>query len=163
MFSLNSATSTHFLQEQWEKHKHGKLWHLEKGYDLGLIYHKWHLRSSLTFLYAHTSDSSITGFQQSSNKQNNKQKSNQRDWTRWIWMWTWHLQLGALITSAALGTYSALCLNPLAFHPKTQLTKSIPATCRWARNSSEVSEWRFNSSEYFTTFIKAKSCPGRDV
>lgn len=70
-------------------------------------------------------------------------------------MWTWHLQLGTLITSAALGIYLALCLNPLAFHQKIQGTKSIPATCRWVRNSSEVSESRFNSSEYFTPSIKS--------
>lgn len=49
----------------------------------------------------------------------------------------------------------ALCLNLLAFHQKIQQTKSTSATCRWVRNSSEVSEWRFNSSEYFTTFIKS--------
>lgn len=161
MFSLNSATFTHFLQKQWEKDKHGKLWHLAKGCNLELsvclyyIYNKWHLHSSLAFLYAHSFDSSIPGLQQSSNKQNNRYKSTQRDGIRWIWKWTWHLQLGASITSAALGIiYLALCWDPLAFHQKIQQTKRIPASCRWVRNSPEVSEWRFNSSESFTTFIK---------
>lgn len=84
MFSLNSATSTHFLQKQWEKDKHGKLWHLAKGCNLELsvclyyFYNKWHLHSSLAFLYAHSFDSSIPGLQQSSNKQNNRYKSTQR-------------------------------------------------------------------------------------
>lgn len=70
-------------------------------------------------------------------------------------MWAWHLQLGAPITSAALSIYLALCSDPLAFHQNIQQTKSIPTTCRGVRNSSEVSEWRFNSSKYFTTFIKS--------
>lgn len=157
MFPLNSATFTHFLQKQWEKDKHGKLWPLAKGYNLELsvclyIYNKWHLHSSPAFLYAHSSDSPIPGLQQSSNKQNHK--SNQRDWTRWIWKGTGHLQLGASITSAALSTYSALCWDPVASHQKIQKTKRIAATCRWVRNSPEVSEWKFNSSENSTTFIK---------
>lgn len=33
--------------------------------------------------------------------------------------------------------------------------ESIQATCRWVRNSSDILEWRFNSSEYITISIKS--------
>lgn len=120
MFSLNSATFTHFLQKQWGKDKHGKLWHVAKGYNMELIFSfsiftsKWHLHSSLTVLHVHPFQLEVCSRAQT-NKITSK-RLNQVDLDV-------NLTPPASTTSAALGISLALCLEPFSFPSKNSTDK----------------------------------------